>query len=77
MSWDKEVTGDLMGGKNGRENLPLRRSPMAKSIPMPRFLQALFGDRKIAAQAAEIGRAILAAPSLRRTEGEGRGGVKV
>jgi hypothetical protein len=41
---------------------------MAKSIPMQRFLQALFGDRKIAAQAAEIGRAILAARSLRRTE---------
>jgi hypothetical protein len=41
---------------------------MAKSIPMQRFLQALFGDRSIAAQAAEIGRAILAARSLRRTE---------
>jgi hypothetical protein len=41
---------------------------MAKSIPMQRFLQALFGDRSMAAQAAEIGRAILAARSLRRTE---------
>jgi hypothetical protein len=41
---------------------------MAKSIPMQRFLQALFGDRKMAAPAAEIGRAILAARSLRRTE---------
>jgi len=47
---------------------------MAKSIPMQWFLQALFGDRSIAAPAAEIGRAILAARSLRRTEGEGRGG---
>jgi hypothetical protein len=41
---------------------------MAKSIPMQRFLQALFGDRDMAAQAAEIGRAILAARSLRQTE---------
>ena len=50
---------------------------MAKSIPMQRFLQALLGDRNMAAQAAEIGRAILAARSLRRTdEGEGRGGVQ-
>jgi hypothetical protein len=49
---------------------------MAKSIPMQRFLQALFGDRGTAAQAAEIGRAILAARSLRRTEGEDRGGVQ-
>jgi len=48
---------------------------MAKSIPMQRFMQALFGDRNMAAQAAEIGRAILAARSLRQTEGKGRGGV--
>jgi hypothetical protein len=41
---------------------------MAKSIPMQRFLQALFGDRNMAAPAAEIGRAILAARSLRQTE---------
>jgi hypothetical protein len=41
---------------------------MGKSIPMQRFLQALFGDRNMAAQAAEIGRAILAARSLRQTE---------
>jgi len=50
---------------------------MAKSIPMQRFLQALLGDRNMAAQAAEIGRAILAARSLCRTdEGESRGGVQ-
>jgi hypothetical protein len=66
------VTGDLMGGKKG---VP-RRSPIAKSIPMQRFLQALFGDRSIAAPAAEIGRAIRAARSLRQTEGESRGGVQ-
>jgi hypothetical protein len=41
---------------------------MTKNIPMQRFLQALLGDRNMAAQAAEIGRAILAARSLRRTE---------
>jgi len=40
MSWDKEVTGDLIGGKRGeRENPIPRRSPMAQSIPIgPRLL---------------------------------------
>jgi hypothetical protein len=75
MSWDKEVAGDLMGGKREGENPIPRRPPMAQSIPMRRFLQALFGDRNMAARAAETGRAILVARSLRRTEGEGRGGV--
>jgi hypothetical protein len=41
---------------------------MAESTPMQRFMRALFGDRKIAVQAAEIGRTILAARSLRQTE---------
>ena len=41
---------------------------MGKSIPMQRFLQALLGDRNIAAPAAEIGRAVRAARSLRQTE---------
>jgi hypothetical protein len=49
---------------------------MAKSIPMQRFLQAPLGDRNMAAQAAEIGRAIRAARSLHRTEGEDRDGVQ-
>jgi len=69
MSWDKEVTGDLVGGKREGENPIPRRSPRAQSIPMRRFLQALFGDRNMAARAAETGRAILVARSLRRTEG--------
>jgi len=50
---------------------------MAQRIPMPRFLQALWGDRGVAASAAEVGRAMGAARSLCRTdEGEGRGGVQ-
>jgi len=41
---------------------------MTQSIPMQRFLQALLGDRKMAAPAAEVGRAVRAARSLRRTD---------
>ena len=41
---------------------------MVQSIPMQRFLQALLGDRKMAAPAAEVGRAVRAACSLRQTE---------
>ena len=41
---------------------------MSKFIPMRRFMQALFDDEAVAAQAAEIGGAILAARSLRLTE---------
>jgi len=41
---------------------------MAKSIPMRRFMQALFDDEAVATRVAEIGEAILAARSLRLTE---------
>jgi hypothetical protein len=39
---------------------------MAKTLPMRRFMQALFAD-EAAAQAAQSGQAILAARSLRLT----------
>jgi len=44
---------------------------MAKSIPMRRFMQALFDDEAVATQAAEIGGAILEARSSPSREGNG------
>lgn len=41
---------------------------MSKSIKMRQFMQSLFDDQFIARQAAEIGKAILAAQSIRLTE---------